>query len=162
MHLLDLYFFLRDCIWALRAPKASRKWRRLVHREYVIVPKSDETDLEGHELQSISVRPTGEFLGEVRTESEGHIVCREFYFEGDGLVAVREYGWAVDVFLPRRAMVRWRTEIDTVSIPFRRRGRTHYFCLSDSEIERIAEKICEVVRKHNVKSKAADYTARMQ
>ncbi len=149
MHLLDPYFFIRDCVWWLRSPKASRKWRGTPSREYLVIPEPNENKHGLHEIQSINVRPTGESKGVVRTESDGHIVFREFYFQEDRLVAVREYGWVVDFFLPRRAMVRWRNEVDTSTTPYRRRGRTKYFALDDSEIQHLAATLRRIALKHN-------------
>ena len=155
MHLLDPYFFIRDCFWWLRAPKATRKWKGKAPREYLISPEPPEDRFKGHELQKIHVRSTGEMKGVVRTETEGHIIFREFYFEGGDLVAVREYGWAVDFFLPRRAMVRWRNEIDATTLPFRRRGRTKYLSMGDSEIEEVASKLIEIARHQTGANKPA-------
>jgi len=155
MHLLDPYFFLRDCIWWLRVPKAAQKWKVTAPGEYLIVPESSKNRFKGHEFQAIYVRSTGEMKGVIRTETEGHIIFREFYFEGGNLVAVREYGWVVDFFLPKRAMVRWRNEIDTTTSPFQRRGRTKYLSMSESEIEQVADKLIEIAQHQNGANKSA-------
>lgn len=155
MHLLDPYFLVRDGFWWLRSPKASRKWKAKASREFLIIPKAPENWFNGHELQKIHVRSTGEMKGVVRSESEGHTIFREFYFESGNLVAVREYGWEVDFFLPKRAMVRWRNEIDTTSSPFRRKGRTKYFSMGDSDLEQVASTLIEIAQHQTGANKPA-------
>lgn len=155
MHLLDPYFVIRDCLWWLRSPKASRKWKADASGEYLIVAEGSERDFRGHELQKVFAKPTGEMKGIVRSETEDHTIFREFYFENGELAAVREYGWVVDFFLPKRAMVRWRNEIDTTSSPFKRRGRTKYFSMSDAEIEQVASRLIEIVESRTGANKPA-------
>ena len=147
MALLELYFAIRDLFWELRAPRVARKWRKSEPEEFLIIPAEEERFFGRQELQSISVRPGDKLKAVIRDEVEGQNIFREFYFEGGRVVAVREYGWVVDCSLPRRAMVRWRNEVDATQTPFRRHEQTRYYTLQDSEIAKISEEIHQVATR---------------
>lgn len=146
MTLLELYFSGRNLWWGRKAPRSTKKWRKGDPAEWIILPPADAKFLGRHELQSIHVRP-GKLKGEIRDEIDGEIIFREFYFEGGDLVAVREYGWAVDFFLPSNAMVRWRNEIDATKVPFQRCEQVKAYTLQDTELMRIAEWIYQIAAR---------------